>query len=373
MLSQSGGLGIALLEHADELGIGLSSFVSVGNKADLSGNDLLRYWEDDPATEVVLLYLESFGNPRTFARVARRLSRTKPIVAVKSARGAAGARAAGSHTGALVSGSDATVDALFRQAGVIRATTMSELFDVTTLLSSQPLPPGDRVAILTNAGGPGILCADACEEHGLQVPELANALRERLRPLAAPEASVRNPVDLLAAATPSQFEGALELLLAQDDIDAVIVIYIQPGLGGVGGEVAAVVREVAARSSGRAPVATVLMSAADREAARRSRAPGAPPVYEYPEEAALALGRVARYARWRRDSARAGARVPGHPSGARRHPPHGRGGRRVRMAPGGRHRRRSSPATGSPSSRRAPPTARPRRARPPGRSARPSR
>ncbi len=202
MLSQSGGLGIALLEHSRELGIGLSSFVSVGNKADLSGNDLLRFWEDDPATEVVLLYLESFGNPRTFARVARRLSRTKPIVAVKGARGAAGVRAAGSHTGAMASGSDTTVDALFRQAGVIRATTMSELFDVAKLLSSQPLPEGDRVAILTNAGGPGILCADACEEHGLDVVQLPPELRERLRLLAAPEASVGNPVNLLAAATP---------------------------------------------------------------------------------------------------------------------------------------------------------------------------
>ncbi len=301
MLSQSGGLGIALLERSREMGIGISSFVSVGNKADVSGNDLLRFWEDDPATEVVLLYLESFGNPRTFARVARRLSRTTPVVAVKSARGRAGARAAGSHTGAIVSASDATVDALFRQAGVIRAATMSELFDVTALLSSQPLPAGDRVAILTNAGGPGILCADACEAHGLRVVEPPADLRERLRAIAVPEASVGNPVDLLAAATADQFGRALEALATHDAIDAVIVVYIQPGLGSVGGEVAAEVRRVAARLGGVRPILSVLMSAADREEARASSAaPGAPPVYEYPEQAALALGRIGRYAAWRR-------------------------------------------------------------------------
>ena len=300
MLSQSGGLGIALLERSRQLGVGISSFVSVGNKADVSGNDLLRYWEGDPATDVVLLYLESFGNPRTFARVARRLSRTTPIVAVKSARGGAGARAAGSHTDAIVSASDAAVDALFRQAGVIRAATMSELFDVTALLSSQPLPGGDRVAILTNAGGPGILCADACEEHGLRVVELPEAVQERLRRIAVPEASVRNPVDLLAAATASQFGRALEELAGHDAVDAVIAIYIQPGLGSVGAAVAAEVRRVAAALGRRMPILSVLMSAADREEARASAARGAPPVYEYPEEAAMALGRVGRYAAWRR-------------------------------------------------------------------------
>ncbi len=299
MLSQSGGLGIALLERASELGVGLASFVSVGNKADISGNDLLRFWEGDAATEVVLLYLESFGNPRTFARVARRLSRAKPIVAVKSARGAAGARAAGSHTGALVAGSDVAVDALFRQSGVIRAGTMSELFDITSLLSSQPLPGGRRVAILTNAGGPGILCADACEEHGLDVVELPDPVRARLRGIAAREASVLNPVDLLAAATPEEFRAALEELLTCGAVDAVIAIYIQPGLGGVGGEVADVVREVAGRVRPQIPVAIVLMSAADRDATRATDAGSGPPVYEYPEAAARALARAARYAAWR--------------------------------------------------------------------------
>ena len=164
--SQSGALGLAVLERAAERGLGLSAFVSVGNKADVSSNDLLEYWEDDANTDVVLLYLESFGNPRKFGRLARRVARTKPIVAMKAGRTAAGARAASSHTAALA-GSEAAVDALFHQAGVLRADSLEELLDLTSLLSSQPLPRGNRVAILTNAGGLGILCADACEAAGL--------------------------------------------------------------------------------------------------------------------------------------------------------------------------------------------------------------
>ena len=164
--SQSGALGLAVLERAAERKLGLSAFVSVGNKADVSSNDLLEYWEDDPNTDVVLLYLESFGNPRKFGRVARRVARTKPIVAMKAGRTAAGARAASSHTAALA-GSEAAVDALFHQAGVMRADTLEELLDLTGLLAGQPLPRGNRVAILTNAGGLGILCADACEAAGL--------------------------------------------------------------------------------------------------------------------------------------------------------------------------------------------------------------
>ena len=176
-LSQSGALGLAVIDYATKLGLGLSSFVSVGNKADISSNDLLDYWEDDPGTEVALLYLESFGNPRRFARIARRVGRRKPIVAVKSGRSAAGARASSSHTGALLAASDVTVDALFRQAGVIRTDTLHELFDVASLLANQPRPRGRRVGIVTNAGGPGILCADACIAAGLEVAELSRGVR----------------------------------------------------------------------------------------------------------------------------------------------------------------------------------------------------
>ena len=160
-LSQSGGLGIELLSQAKTRGIGISQFVSVGNKSDVSGNDLLQYWDEDTRTDVVLLYLESFGNPRKFARIARRVSRHKPIVAVKSGRTPAGSRAASSHTAALAS-SDVAVDALFRQAGVIRVDTLEELLDTAQMLSTQPIPEGSRVVIIGNVGGPGILAADAC-------------------------------------------------------------------------------------------------------------------------------------------------------------------------------------------------------------------
>ena len=192
-MSQSGGLGIAIIEAAARAGVGLSSFVSVGNKVDISGNDLLCYWEQDTGTDVALLYLESFGDPRRFARLAPRLARRKPVVAVKSGRSAAGARATGSHTGALLSASDVTVDALFAQAGVIRTDTLSEMLDVAALLAAQPVPRGGRVAIVTNAGGPGIMCADACQVHGVEVPELPTAVRAKLAEFLPAEASTQKP------------------------------------------------------------------------------------------------------------------------------------------------------------------------------------
>src|SRR5438552_13916065 len=181
--SQSGALGLAVIDYASSLGLGLSSFVSVGNKADVSGNDLIQYWEADDRTDVILLYLESFGNPRKFARITRQVGKTKPIIAVKSGRSSAGARATSSHTGALIAASDVTVDALFRQAGVIRTDTLAELFDVASLLANQPPPAGSRVGIGTNAGGLGILCADACEGYGLEVADLTEEVRARLREL----------------------------------------------------------------------------------------------------------------------------------------------------------------------------------------------
>ena len=172
MATQSGALGLAAIDFTTARELGFSSLVSMGNKADISGNDLLGYWQTDPRTDVVLLYLESFGNPRKFARIARALGKTKPIVALKSGRSAVGARATASHTGALLWASDVTVDALFRQSGVIRTDTLDEMLDVAELLVHQPLPTGGRVAILTNAGGPAVMCADSCEAQGLEVPPL---------------------------------------------------------------------------------------------------------------------------------------------------------------------------------------------------------
>src|SRR6266516_5103171 len=223
--SQSGALGLALLEAAESRGLGLSAFVSIGNKADVSSNDLLEWWEDDAATEVVLLYVESFGNPRKFAELARRVARRKPILAVKSGTTATGARAASSHTAALA-GSEVAVDALFRQAGVIRAASLEELVDVATLLSTQPAPRGRGVAVLTNAGGLGIMCADACEAAGLTLPPLADETRSQLQGFLPAEASLANPIDMLGSATAASYATALPALLADPAVDAVIVLFV---------------------------------------------------------------------------------------------------------------------------------------------------
>ncbi|HEY8761544.1 MAG TPA: GNAT family N-acetyltransferase [Candidatus Dormibacteraeota bacterium] len=289
-LSQSGALGLAVIDHARALGIGLSSFVSVGNKADISGNDLLQYWEEDPATDVCVLYLESFGNPRKFARVARRVSRRKPILAVKSGRSAAGARATSSHTGALLAASDVTVDALFRQAGVTRTDTLAELFDAVRLFANQPLPKGSRVAIVTNAGGPGIMCADACEAAGLAVVELSAELRESLRMLLPAEASTANPVDMIASATPPEYRAVVEAVASSCEVDAVIVIFIPP-LAVPSHEVAAAIR--GAQVPGDVTLLSVFMSS------ERVRNLDPIPTYVFPEEAARALSHAVRYAGWR--------------------------------------------------------------------------
>ena len=295
--SQSGALGLALLEAAGARGLGLSAFVSIGNKADVSSNDLLEWWEDDEATRVILLYVESFGNPRRFGRLARRVARRKPILALKSGTTASGQRAASSHTAALA-GSDAAVDALFHHAGVIRASSLEELIDVATLLSSQPEPRGRRVAVLTNAGGLGILCADACEAVGLELPELAGDTRTGLARLLSPEASVTNPVDMLGGATSTTYAEALPMLLADPQIDAVIVLFV-PTVTATADEVAAAIELAAASAETEKTVLAVVMSAAGIPAPLR-QANGRVAAFAYPESAARALGRAAERAEWLR-------------------------------------------------------------------------
>jgi acetyl coenzyme A synthetase (ADP forming)-like protein len=304
-LSQSGGLGIAIMDGAGRLGLGLSTFVSVGDKADISGNDLLQYWEHDDSTGVVLLYLESFGNPRRFARIARRVSASKPIVAVKSGRSAAGARAGASHTGALVSASDVTVDALFSQAGVIRTDSVHELFDVAALLSSQPVPKGSRVAIVTNAGGPGILCADACQAAGLDVVELDRRVQRRLARFLDPQASLANPIDMIATAPAESYRSAIETLLAAKACDAVLAIFVPPLVTAA----ADVAREIRAATTGQEIAVAAVFMTGEPMPAELLGVPG----FEFPEDAALALGHAARYGRWLRRPA--GRRV--HPPGCR--------------------------------------------------------
>jgi acetyl coenzyme A synthetase (ADP forming)-like protein len=294
--SQSGALGLALLERAEARGIGVSAFVSIGNKADVSSNDLLEWWEDDPGTDLVLMYLESFGNPRKFARLARRLAREKPILAMKSGRSRAGRKAAGSHTAALA-GSDTAVDAIFRQAGVLRADTLVELLDVAALLSSQPVPRGRRVAVLTNAGGLGILCADACESAGLELPVLSEQTREAIAALLPVEASTANPVDMLGSATAASYRVVLPAVLADPGIDAVIVLFVPP-VAVATVDVGAAISDAVAETETTKPVLAVILAAEGAPATLRRSAPV--PAFAYPEAAAKALGRAAERADWLR-------------------------------------------------------------------------
>jgi acetyl coenzyme A synthetase (ADP forming)-like protein len=300
--SQSGALGLALLEKAFERRLGFSSFVSIGNKADVSSNDLLEYWEDDPESELVLLYLESFGNPSKFSRVARRVARRKPILALKAGTTDAGARAASSHTAALAS-SDAAVEALFRQAGVLRAGTLEELVDAAALLSRQPLPAGRRVGVLTNAGGLGILCADACEAAGLELVEPTAETKAVLAELVPDDASLGNPVDILGSATATTYEAVIPPLLADRRLDSLIVLFVPPVVAGAN-EVADAITKTVRRIETDKPVLAVMMSGE-----------GTPPAlleddcpvasFPYPESAARALGIATVRSEWLRRPASA--------------------------------------------------------------------
>ena len=298
--SQSGALGLAILALAANRGVGLSTFVSVGNKADVSGNDLLEYWEEDAATRVILLYLESFGNPRRFARLARRIGRTKPIVAVKAGRTRGGSRAAGSHTAALAA-NDVAVDALFHQSGVIRADTIDEMFDIATCLEAQPLPAGRRVAIVTNAGGPGILAVDACESSGLTVPPFSTETRARLGAFLPPAASTGNPVDMVASAGPDEYRQAIEVALTDPDTDALIVIFAPVDARQSAATIAAIRDGIAsARRAGATGKPILACVMADPGRPQPLDAGGERiPAYVFPENAARALAKVAAYAEWR--------------------------------------------------------------------------
>jgi acetate---CoA ligase (ADP-forming) len=311
VLSQSVGIGIAILDLAARHGLGLSSFVSVGNKADISGNDVLQYWEQDEGTTVAALYLESFGNPRRFARIARRAGAVKPIVAVKSGRTPAGARAASSRAGAMLSASDVTVDALFRQAGVIRADTIGELFDVAALLAAQPPPAGPRVAIVANAGGPGVIAAYACQAGGLEVVQLPAKVRRRLGAFLPPQAPVANPIDMRASASAEDYRRAIAALVSADATDAILAIFV-PALErdaqAVAGEIHA-----AAQDARGVTLASVFMGANGPVGAAAADGELSVPSFGFPEEAARALAHAARYASWR-------ARSPGElvaPQGVR--------------------------------------------------------
>lgn len=293
-ISQSGALGEAILADAAESGLGVAMFVSMGNKTDISANDLLEYWEDDDDVGAILMYLESFGSPARFTQIARRVTRKKPIVTVKAGRTAAGARAASSHTGSIV-GLDVAVESLLEQCGVLRVSSLNEMFVQASALANQPVPAGDRIAIVTNAGGPGILCTDALVAHDLSLAELSGATRRALKKALPPEASTANPVDMIASADATHYRAALHSVLRDEGVDAIVAIFVSPIMI----DAYEVARAIADATGGAKPVLSVFMGKRRSEEGVVELREHGVPVYRFPEEAASAMAALCRYRRLR--------------------------------------------------------------------------
>jgi acyl-CoA synthetase (NDP forming)/RimJ/RimL family protein N-acetyltransferase len=303
---QSGGVGVSFLEHLSRLGIGVSSFVSVGDKYDVSSNDMLTWWEQDGQTRLAVLYVESFGSPRKFARTARRVGQQMPVLTVISGRSAAGQRAAASHTAAAATPL-VTQEALFAQAGIIACRSLGELTEAAALLASQPLPAGNRVAVISNAGGAGVLAADACGDHGLQVATLSRPVQRKLNGVLPPGAAVAGPVDTTAAVGVDAFRSALEEIAADDGVDAVLAVTVPTAIADLSEAIrtAQVTKPLAAAlleqpedvrmllPSGGGPVA-----ADGQTTGEAAGHPRTIPAYAYPEGAARALGHAAGYHAW---------------------------------------------------------------------------
>lgn len=314
--TQSGALGFVFPEYMHQWQLGISQLVSLGNKLDIGENDLLRHWERHADTQVIQLYLESFQAPREFLKVARRISRKIPIIALKAGQTEAGTRAAASHTAALASPRVAAAG-LLRQSGVVQAGSVEELFATTALLSMQPPPRGPRVAILTNAGGPAVLCADALESLGLQVPELSRVTQGRLRELLPLEAPVSNPVDLIGGTDPVEYGRCLDVLLQSDEIDTVIATFV-PRLADSTAPIAdSVLASTTASGAGKTVLAVIMESGPTPDVL--SRGPVRVPCYRYPEMAARALADAYRWAEWRRSPSEEGTHLDGiHETDARK-------------------------------------------------------
>lgn len=299
--SESGGLGLAVVMAAQRLNLGLSNFVSVGNHADVTAIDLLEYWEQDRATDVILLYLETIVDPQRFRQIAERVGRKKPIVVLKAGRTSAGQSAAGSHTAALAT-NDKAVDALFTQCGVIRAKTLEEFLALATGLSAQPIPGGYNVGILTNSGGPGVLCADSCATEGLAVSELSRQTQATLASFLPPTAALRNPVDMIGFATEDQHAKAVETMLKADETDALIILHVSVRATDNDQVAAGIVRGISAarQTIGRnKPVYLCWMAEGDLE--RTFTVEGETiPTYQHPETPARILHHALTYDAWRR-------------------------------------------------------------------------
>jgi len=294
LVTQSGALGVAILDHAKSLGVGFAKFCSLGNKAQVSLNDLLRSWGDDPDTKIILAYIENFGNPKNFVRIAREVTKRTPIIAMKAGRSEAGARATASHTGAL-GGSDLAAEAVFTQTGVLRANSIEELFDYAMAFNLLPLPAGPRVAVVSDAGGPAIMCVDELYAHDLRLAEFTEATTRRLREDAPPEASIRNPIDLTPQGTIEDYRNALDAVLADPNVDAAIAIYVPP-VRVDEADVARVVWQTAQRH--RKPVLCNFLGRSEASAGFIELVSHGVPSYLFPESAARALAAMHRHAEY---------------------------------------------------------------------------
>jgi len=299
-MSQSGAMGVAILNYASELGLGLSMFASIGNRADVSANDLLEYWKDDPRIRAILLYMESFGNPRRFTQIARTITPNKPVIAVKAGRSASGARAADEHTGEIeqdvpkgVAGTDVAVDALFSQCGVLRVDTLEGLFDTARAVINLPLPAGEAVGVLTNGGGPGIMAADAMEGLDLHVPPLDPRTIAGLKGFLPAKAGIQNPVDMRADAHVDLYRKAIPLMLDDPNIDVMLVIYIGFDYTGFADAV------LPALSQATKPVLMCLMGGSKADRGYRRLVEAGFPVYAFPESAGSVIRRLCDYRRYK--------------------------------------------------------------------------
>ncbi len=297
-VSQSGALCVAVLDYAKEANIGFSKFISMGNKAGIAENDLLRYLQSDPKTDVILMYLEDLVDGRKFMTIARDITtlsaKPKPIIALKAGRSVVGARAASSHTGSLA-GSDKVYDAIFEQCGVLRVETLEELFDYVKAFSSQPLPKGSNVGIVTNSGGPGILATDSCIRYGLNVPSLSASTTQALRRILPRTASLNNPIDLIAEAQAEQYEPSLKVVLKDKKIHSAIVILTPTAFTDVEKISASIIR--VARKSDK-PIVCCLLGVYDVSKGIEILEAAGIPNYRFPESAARVLSEVAKFTGW---------------------------------------------------------------------------
>ena len=296
MVSQSGALGEAILADAAQAGLGVAMFASVGNRADVTAADLVRYWGDDDQVKVVLLYLETVGEPQEFLQVAREVARKKPIIAVKSGRSDAGALAASSHTGSIA-GADVAADTLLQQCGVLRVDSFRDMFSLAQALLNQPTPPGQRMAVVTNAGGPGILATDAIDGLGMAMAPMSAAVQRRLRAVLPAEASVHNPIDLIASADAARYRDALRVVARDRNVDGLVVLFVSPIMI----DAAAVAQAIVDQTRGlEKPVLACVMGRQRSDEAHQILQDAGIPVFRYPEDAATTLHLMCRRSRWLR-------------------------------------------------------------------------